>query len=101
MIDDILYVINMIKMRLRDVGVTCAMDSADNKKLLRLAWELRQLVCALGESPGDTLYENARIVAWSTTGRWNYVNSLPDVLASMRYVQAYLRAYGQGVAPCL
>lgn len=101
MIDDILYTINLIKIRLRDVGVTCAMESSENKKLVRLAWELRQLACALGESPAETLYENARIVAWSTTGRWNYIKSLPDVFAALQYVQTYLRAYGQGVAPCL
>ena len=95
MLDEVLYCITRIKIRLMELGLECAITSDENHKIKLLAVELRQLVCALEGVPSSTLYENARQVLWLSTGRWMYVNTLQDIQKAMHHVLAYLVNYGK------
>jgi hypothetical protein len=94
MLDNILYCITRIKIRLIELGIECTTSIDENHKIKLLAIELRQLVCALHGTPNETLYENARQVLWLITGRWTHIHRLKDIEKSMRHVLAYLANYG-------
>lgn len=94
MLDNILYCITRIKIRLIELGIECVTSIDENHKIKLLAIELRQLVCALQGTPATTLYENASQVLWLITGRWMYINCMKDIDKAMRYVRLYLANYG-------